>query len=99
MCKLETFSKYFVGIFSKCPLGLAFDADELRDKILRSNDNPIKKGYVVGVIVQTFSGKPAAYKILNLHDVIALETVAGNAGIFPGMCKSLGEKFGMFYNI
>ena len=50
-----------------------FDSDTLEDDILRSAQNPMLKGYIVDVIVQTVQGKPAAYKIMALHDVIDLD--------------------------
>lgn len=66
-------NKGIIDAISDKKMGLVFDTDELRDKILRSDDNPMKKGYVVDVVVLTAAGKPAAYKILNLHDVIDLD--------------------------
>lgn len=69
----QTGNKGIIDAISDKKMGLVFDSDELRNKILRSDDNPMKKGYVVDVIVLTASGKPVAYKILNLHDVIDLD--------------------------
>lgn len=66
-------NKGIIDSISEKRLGLVFDTDDLRDEILRSDDNPMKKGYIVDVVVLTASGKPAAYKILNLHDVIDLD--------------------------
>lgn len=54
-------------------LGLVFDSDELENRILHSDENPMLKGYVVDVVMLTANGKPAAYKIIGLHDVIDLE--------------------------
>ena len=69
----KTGNKGVIDAISDKKLGLVFNSDELRNKILSSDDNPMKKGYIVDAVVLTASGKPAAYKILELHDVIDLD--------------------------
>lgn len=66
-------NKGVIDAISDRKLGLVFDSDTLEDDILRSAQNPMLKGYIVDVIVQTVQGKPAAYKIMALHDVIDLD--------------------------
>ena len=66
-------NKGVIDAISDRKLGLVFDSDLLEDEILRSAQNPMLKGYIVDVIVQTVLGKPAAYKIMALHDVIDLD--------------------------
>lgn len=66
-------NKGVIDAISDRKLGLVFDSDTLEDDILRSAQNPMLKGYIVDVIVQTVLGKPAAYKIMALHDVIDLD--------------------------
>lgn len=66
-------NKGVIDAISDRKLGLVFDSDILEDEILRSAQNPMLKGYIVDVIVQTVLGKPAAYKIMALHDVIDLD--------------------------
>lgn len=66
-------NKGVIDAISDRKLGLVFDSETLEDDILRSAQNPILKGYIVDVIVQTVQGKPAAYKIMALHDVIDLD--------------------------
>lgn len=69
----STGNKGVIESISDRKLGLVFDTDELEDRILHSSQNPMLKGYVVDVIIQTAQGKPAAYKVMALHDVIDLE--------------------------
>jgi hypothetical protein len=46
-----------------------FANDDLKAKMLLSTDpNPFKVAFVVDVAVETISGKPALYKVLNLHE-------------------------------
>lgn len=66
-------NKGVIDAISDRKLGLVFDSDTLEDDILRSAQNPMLKGCIVDVIVQTVQGKPAAYKIMALHDVIDLD--------------------------
>lgn len=69
----STGNKGIIESISDRKLGLVFDTDELENEILHSEQNPTLKGYVVDVIVQTAQGRPAAYKIMALHDVIDLD--------------------------
>jgi hypothetical protein len=56
------------------PLIYASDLAEQRIKheVREADDNVYKKGFVVDVNVQLVSGKPAAYRITNVHQVIDL---------------------------
>ena len=59
-------------IFKGKKVSLLFDSDELKNEILFSNSNPTRTGYQVDVKVQTINGKPQAYKVLALHDIMEL---------------------------
>ncbi len=61
------------SIFKNKVVNLLFDDDELKNQILLSDDNPVKKAYQVDVEVQTVSDKVVAYKVIALHDIIDLE--------------------------
>lgn len=56
------------AIYSK-PLNIAFKDDDLKHKVLLSEDNPLTKSYLVDVDVLMINNKPSVYKIMNLHDV------------------------------
>lgn len=66
-------NKGVIDAISDKKLGLLFDSDELENKILHSEENPMRKAYYVDVVILTANGKPAAYKVLALHDVIDLD--------------------------
>lgn len=57
------------------PLVYASDLAEERIKyeITEARDNVYKKGFMVDVIVETRNGKPVAYKVAHVHQVIDLE--------------------------
>ncbi len=59
-------------IFRGKKLSVVFESDDLRSRILFSDENPAIKAFLVDVVVQTIDGRPAAYKVLELHDVIDL---------------------------
>ncbi len=69
----DTGNKAIIDAISKRKVGVVFETDELKEKILHSDDNPTKKAFLVDVMVQTINGKLAAYKVMKLHDVIDLE--------------------------
>lgn len=61
------------AIIKKKPVNLLFDTDELRDKILRTDENPTKRAFQVDVEVQTSNDKIVAYKVIALHETIEIE--------------------------
>lgn len=66
-------NKAVIDAISRRKLGVVFETDGLKEQILHSDENPTKKAFLVDVIVQTSGGKPAAYKVMALHDVVDLE--------------------------
>jgi hypothetical protein len=58
------------------PLIYASDLAEQRIKheIREADDNLFKKGFIVDVNVETMGGRPVAYRVTNLHQVIDLPT-------------------------
>jgi hypothetical protein len=56
------------------PLVYASDLAEQRIKheIREADDNLFKKGFIVDINVQTMGGRPVAYRVTNLHQVIDL---------------------------
>lgn len=57
---------------NKRPLSLVFESDELKNRILYSSENPTLQAYLVDVVVLTTGGRPVAYKVTDLHDIIPL---------------------------
>jgi hypothetical protein len=49
-------------------LKVIFDKPEIKDKMLNIDGNPFHFAYVVDVKVETIEGKPAVYKIINVHE-------------------------------
>lgn len=66
-------NKAVIDAISNKKLNVVFETDELKHKILNSADNPIRKAYLVDVLLMTIEGKPAAYKVIALHDTIPLD--------------------------
>ncbi len=60
-------------IYPKKKLSVLFDSDELKESILFSDANPTRNAFQVDVKVQTIDGKPRAYKVTALHDVVDLD--------------------------
>ena len=69
----NTGNKAVIDAISNKKLNVVFETDELKHKILNSEDNPIRKAYLVDVLLMTIEGKPAAYKVIALHDIIPLD--------------------------
>lgn len=65
-------NKAIIDSISKKKVGVVFETDELKERILYSDENPTKKAFLVDVVVQTVNGKLAAYKVMALHDVVDL---------------------------
>lgn len=65
-------NKAIIDAISSKALALLFDSKVLEDEILRSEINPIKSAYYVDVMILTAQGRPAAYKVMALHDIIML---------------------------
>ena len=60
------------SIYEGKPIPLLFGSDDLKNKILFSDDNPSRMAYQVDVRVDFVSNKPV-YTVLKLHDVISME--------------------------
>lgn len=69
----DTGNRAIVDNLSTKSFPVVFETDDLKRKILRNDENPTKKGFLVDVIIQTIGGKPAVYKIIKLHEIIPLD--------------------------
>ncbi len=68
----NTGNKAVIDAISSKKLNVVFETDELKRKILNSVENPIRKAYLVDVVLMTVEGRQTAYKVTALHDVIDL---------------------------
>lgn len=66
-------NKAVIDSISQNKLSVVFETDELKEKILHSDSNPTKKGFLVDVVLLTAQDKIVAYKVTALHDIIDLE--------------------------
>ena len=46
---------------------------QIKDEIVKPGGNPYSKGFIVDVDVETVGGRPKAYRIMDVHDVIDLD--------------------------
>lgn len=66
-------NKAVISAISPKKIGLVFETDELKQKILGMDSNPTKKAFSVDVVLQYVGDRLAAYKVTALHDIISLE--------------------------
>lgn len=66
-------NKAIIESLSHKKVSVVFETDKLKEDILNSESNPVKKAFLVDVEVQTVNNRIAAYKVLALHDVIDIE--------------------------
>lgn len=52
---------------------LLFENEAVREKMLAGDHNPFKSAFVVDLILETAFQKPAAYRILKVHDIIPMD--------------------------
>ena len=61
-------NKGVIEEISKKPLNITFESDEIKETMLHSDINPFNTAYVVDVKIQTIQDKPAAYKVVKMHE-------------------------------
>lgn len=66
-------NKGIIEALNKKALNLLFESDGIRDQIINSKNNPLKKVFAVDVVIQNMNNKPFAYKIVKLLDVFDIE--------------------------
>lgn len=73
----KTSEKGIVERIDLKPRALIYASDlagqRIKDEILKDEGNPFQKGFIVDLDVETVGGKPQAYRILAVHDVIDLD--------------------------
>lgn len=73
--KAETGNKAIIETIDKKSAKVIFDTEDLKEQILKGNENPLTTGYVVDVKVETVKDRLAAYKVMKLHESFPLEDV------------------------
>jgi hypothetical protein len=71
--KADTGNKAIIETIDKKPAKVIFDTDDLKEKILKSDENPLITAFVVNVKVETVKDKIAAYKVMSLHETFPLD--------------------------
>jgi hypothetical protein len=72
--KSKAGNKAIVEDISKKEMNIIFDDDSIKEKMLLSETNPFKKAYVVDLKIMNANGKPTAYKIIDFHESIELDS-------------------------
>ena len=72
----STGERVMIEELHKKPLALTYASElaeeRIKHEIREADDNVFKKGFMVDVNVKTVKGKPAAYAVVEVHDVIDL---------------------------
>lgn len=68
----NTGNKATIDALAKKPLPVVFETDELKRQILKNDENPTNKAFLVDVVVLT-SGNATVYKVVGLHEIIPLD--------------------------
>lgn len=71
--KKDVGNKGVIESIAKHPTKVIFETDDLKEKVLKGDENPLKTAYVVDVKVETVKGKIAVYKVVNLHESFPIE--------------------------
>ncbi|KAA6341419.1 hypothetical protein EZS27_010758 [termite gut metagenome] len=71
--KSKVGNKAVVDALYERPLNVVFGNEDIKEKMLNSNYNPLKTGYSVDAVVQTIRNVPCAYKITKLHEIIEID--------------------------
>ena len=50
------------------PVKTIFDQDKTKAEMILGHPNPFRSAYIVDVFVDTINGRPALYKIIEVHD-------------------------------
>lgn len=73
----RTSEKGIVERIDMTPRTLIYASDlagqRIKDEILQSHGNPFQKGFVIDLDVETVGGRPKAYRVLDVHEVIDLD--------------------------
>jgi hypothetical protein len=66
--KSQSGDKGVIESLSNKALRVIYENDSLKEKMINVEDNPFHLAYIIDVKVETIEGKPAAYKIIDVHE-------------------------------
>lgn len=66
----STSDKVVIDDISEKPLKVVFEDDEIKSKMLSGAGNPFNESFLVDVHLLTVRGRPKAYKVTKLHEVM-----------------------------
>jgi hypothetical protein len=71
--KSQKGDRAIIESISPTPAKTIFVSEGVKGKMLLGANNPFKRAFIVDVAVETIDGKPALYKILDVHDSMPRE--------------------------
>jgi len=71
--KAKTGDKAIVESISKKPVKAICMNESIKAKMLRDSENPFTHSYIVDLTVETVQGRPALYRILDVHEILELQ--------------------------
>jgi len=66
-------NKGLIENLNKKALNVIIENDKIKEEMLHSDNNPLKTAFVVDAKIENINGKPAVYRILNLHEYFDIE--------------------------
>lgn len=60
--------KGYISTLSDRPVKVIFESESLKGRMLKIDENPMHKAFIVDVEVSYIEDKPIAYKVLQMHD-------------------------------
>lgn len=70
---LKSSNKGKIDDISPKALSVIFDNEDIQKQIMGSVDNPLQKGHIVDVVVQTVKDEPKVYKIVAYYESVDIE--------------------------
>jgi hypothetical protein len=69
--KSEAGDRAIIESIYRGPVKVVFMSENVKAKMLLDSENPFTHAYIVDVSVETVKDRPALYRILNIHEVVA----------------------------
>jgi hypothetical protein len=88
----QTGDRAIIESISDAPVKTIFISEGTKGKMLLGSNNPFKRAFVVDVMVETIDGKPALYRITDVHDSIPKPQIAGTTTKTPKLLRTSKKK-------
>ena len=69
----EKGNKVIINDIEKSSINVFFETDDLKQSILKGEENPNNFAFLVDVKIETISEKISFYRVLKLHEIIPIE--------------------------